>query len=624
MRNLSSSSSPPPSSAPTTTFTWAVCWLLAAVTVCFAIHGGMSAMLWHLQPVVAVLFGVQSLVCVAVICCLVLLGTRERTESKQMLNHRSSSMNGLLFRDRSRSFSAARGKYCEPSTPSRLLAFLGEETTPVPNPPSTARFDGMDGVKLLKQHVWLAWALVLTVAGADLLWALCGIRSFWFAIAPPALPTQCRAAMLLLMGNLVACTALLSGAELVSLRHQGPLPGPWRTAVLDLGSCVLPGVLSLVQLLVMRSPNGPATKLLTIASAMREEREEGAPPDPTNALDRTRSNSLFNPRFRLRRTKTLRYSVSKMIASGAFSEVFLGLSHDTGELICVKQLAAGLQESYIDMMESEVQLMRSLGHPNIVQYLGTDRQKRFTILLEYVPGGSIAKLLSQFGRLQEEVIKGYIEQVVPSCIVPPARPCVCCCQSTADSSAGDCRTFGKAQPRYRPVYCRPGLSLRTHASLLLFLFSKCGLFLRTGLWRILANRRWRSANGRHLTATDCDSWTKLSVDHEAVYASISSSDDSRRQQRISTPRGRLKRSAKVPPKQRMTEEPSRTGTDLPPPNTHLRGLHQHFWDLVLRVPPNPRQPNHISHKKRAGQRHRCPLPPLRPGMFRQMLVGCVA
>ena len=34
------------------------------------------------------------------------------------------------------------------------------------------------------------------------------------------------------------------------------------------------------------------------------------------------------------------YSVSAMLATGGFSNVYLGLCHDTGELICLKQPAA--------------------------------------------------------------------------------------------------------------------------------------------------------------------------------------------------------------------------------------------------------------------------------------------
>ena len=80
------------------------------------------------------------------------------------------------------------------------------------------------------------------------------------------------------------------------------------------------------------------------------------------------------------------------------------MSHNTGELICVKQLAAGYTDADWALMESDVATLRQLSHPNIVQYLGTDRAEQFTILLEYVSGGSIAQLLAQVIVLREGVL----------------------------------------------------------------------------------------------------------------------------------------------------------------------------------------------------------------------------
>ena len=48
------------------------------------------------------------------------------------------------------------------------------------------------------------------------------------------------------------------------------------------------------------------------------------------------------------------YSVSKMIATGGFSDVYLGLCHNTGELVCLKQPAAGYSEKDITVMEVAV------------------------------------------------------------------------------------------------------------------------------------------------------------------------------------------------------------------------------------------------------------------------------
>ena len=62
--------------------------------------------------------------------------------------------------------------------------------------------------------------------------------------------------------------------------------------------------------------------------------------------------------------------------------------------------------------QAAVATLRTLDHPNIVKYLGTDRGNHFTILLEYFPGGSIASLLNLFGPMEEVVLRIYLWQVL--------------------------------------------------------------------------------------------------------------------------------------------------------------------------------------------------------------------
>lgn len=61
---------------------------------------------------------------------------------------------------------------------------------------------------------------------------------------------------------------------------------------------------------------------------------------------------------------------------------------------------------HVRALESEITLLKSLSHPNIVRYLGTQRTSdHLHIFLEYVPGGSIASLLAKFGAFHEGVIR---------------------------------------------------------------------------------------------------------------------------------------------------------------------------------------------------------------------------
>ena len=91
------------------------------------------------------------------------------------------------------------------------------------------------------------------------------------------------------------------------------------------------------------------------------------------------------------------------IGEGSFGRVYRGINDSTGELIAIKQfcLLDG-SEDEIEGFRREIETMESLEHRNIVRYFGTDRTDRnLFILMEFVPGGSIEHMLSQFGDFQE-------------------------------------------------------------------------------------------------------------------------------------------------------------------------------------------------------------------------------
>ncbi|CAK0784650.1 hypothetical protein CVIRNUC_007854 [Coccomyxa viridis] len=110
----------------------------------------------------------------------------------------------------------------------------------------------------------------------------------------------------------------------------------------------------------------------------------------------------------------------ELIGQGAFGKVYMGLNNETGQLMAVKQVAiskdkhvAGRVREHLDGLEAEVNVLRRLDHPNIVRYLGTDRDdEHLNIFLEFVPGGSIASLLNKFGSFKESVIRVYARQIL--------------------------------------------------------------------------------------------------------------------------------------------------------------------------------------------------------------------
>ncbi len=112
--------------------------------------------------------------------------------------------------------------------------------------------------------------------------------------------------------------------------------------------------------------------------------------------------------------RDFKWQRGEKIGRGAFGTVFVGLNLVTGELMAVKHLdTAEVSARELASLEHEITLMKGMHHPNIVQYLGTTRDKAaLCIFLEYVTGGSIRQMLERFGQLDETVVRTYTRQLL--------------------------------------------------------------------------------------------------------------------------------------------------------------------------------------------------------------------
>jgi len=108
-----------------------------------------------------------------------------------------------------------------------------------------------------------------------------------------------------------------------------------------------------------------------------------------------------------------------LIGEGSFGSVFRALDEVNGLMFAAKRilLPPDASRSDIKSLRREIKLMKTLNHPNIVRYLGSDQSSvngstSLWIYLEYVPGGSIHSLLKQFGPFSEALIQRYTYQIV--------------------------------------------------------------------------------------------------------------------------------------------------------------------------------------------------------------------
>ena len=117
----------------------------------------------------------------------------------------------------------------------------------------------------------------------------------------------------------------------------------------------------------------------------------------------------------------MRWHKGALIGTGSFGKVFLGMNAKTGMLMAVKQVELPHSDDemtrhrrmMIESLESEIVLLKSIQHPNIVQYLDSFADdKHLNIFLEYVPGGSVVALLQSYGAFEEALVQNFVRQIL--------------------------------------------------------------------------------------------------------------------------------------------------------------------------------------------------------------------
>ncbi|XP_075068283.1 mitogen-activated protein kinase kinase kinase 3-like isoform X1 [Mixophyes fleayi] len=113
------------------------------------------------------------------------------------------------------------------------------------------------------------------------------------------------------------------------------------------------------------------------------------------------------------------WRLGKLLGRGAFGEVYLCYDVDTGRELAVKQVPfdPDSQETSkeVNALECEIQLLKIHRHDRIVQYYGCLRDptdRKLSIFVEYMPGGSIKDQLKSYGALTENVTRRYTRQIL--------------------------------------------------------------------------------------------------------------------------------------------------------------------------------------------------------------------
>ncbi|KAK6924251.1 Protein kinase domain [Dillenia turbinata] len=112
-----------------------------------------------------------------------------------------------------------------------------------------------------------------------------------------------------------------------------------------------------------------------------------------------------------------KWKKGKLLGRGTFGHVYLGFNSESGQMCAIKEVRLVLDDQNsrecLKQLNQEISLLSQLSHPNIVQYYGSELgEETLSVYLEYVSGGSIHKLLQEYGAFGEPVIQNYTWQIL--------------------------------------------------------------------------------------------------------------------------------------------------------------------------------------------------------------------
>ncbi|KAM3282633.1 mitogen-activated protein kinase kinase kinase 3 [Capsicum chacoense] len=112
-----------------------------------------------------------------------------------------------------------------------------------------------------------------------------------------------------------------------------------------------------------------------------------------------------------------KWKKGRLLGRGTFGHVYLGFNRENGQMCAIKEVKVvsddQTSKECLKQLNQEIILLSNLTHPNIVRYHGSELdEETLSVYLEYVSGGSIHKLLQEYGPFREPVIQNYTRQIL--------------------------------------------------------------------------------------------------------------------------------------------------------------------------------------------------------------------
>eukprot|EP00760_Papus_ankaliazontas_P039643 PhM_4_TR9746/c4_g1_i1/m.99891/K04421/MAP3K3, MEKK3; mitogen-activated protein kinase kinase kinase 3 len=143
-----------------------------------------------------------------------------------------------------------------------------------------------------------------------------------------------------------------------------------------------------------------------------------SPNGKSRVLDRFSTTAIDQPSTTDAMGKTINWRKGALLGSGAFGTVHVALNQDTAEMMAVKFVEFRADDpdlvAKLKILQTEITVLKQFNHENIVKYFFVEKVDKtgVNIFMEYVPGGSISNILSNFGSLAELVVVQYTHQIL--------------------------------------------------------------------------------------------------------------------------------------------------------------------------------------------------------------------
>jgi serine/threonine protein kinase len=108
-----------------------------------------------------------------------------------------------------------------------------------------------------------------------------------------------------------------------------------------------------------------------------------------------------------------RFHLGPQLGRGSYGTVHMGML-PSGKLVAVKVIQiVRKKKDQLNAVKLEVNMLRSLTHPNIIRYFGCHAtQGQMQVFMEFAVGGSLTSLVRKFEKLSEPVMRYYTQQIL--------------------------------------------------------------------------------------------------------------------------------------------------------------------------------------------------------------------